>query len=266
MELNDTEVQHLAWIHSNKFTTPELFHGRFIFPKTYRHACAILRDNYFNRGLLGVTKAQSTTFQDSMYFLSPKAIRLLDQMDKILVKRTKYQIRINPYEREHDLQVQAIRSAFERNEQLGRIFWLSDFEMRAGITASVKKTFLKGELDKDRWRTTWTNLEANGRRTPDGYFETDLDGKRYGFTLEFEHVQNPEGKIGRMLEYLGESFPTALRLVVSATPENAARMTRILRSKISEKEWVRWFISDYEKAVSLPFKKIWLQLSNVKNE
>ena len=260
-DLTEKQVKHLVWIHSNKFTTPELFHKKFIFPRSYRYACKLLRMSYLRKQLLGLTKAESSTFQSSMYFLTSKSIKILDEMDKILVKRSKYQVRINPYEREHDLQVQTIRIAFEQNKELGRIFWLSDFEMRAGITVGIKKAFLNDELDKERWRSTWVSVERNGRRTPDGYFETDLDGKRYGFTLEFEHVQNPEGKIARMLEYLNDSFPTALRLMVSATPENAARMKNILRSRIPEKEWPRWFVSDLEKAVSLPFKKIWHQLS-----
>ena len=262
LEINEIETKHLTWIHSNKFTTPELFYNKFIYPKTYRMACHLLRNKYFKKGLLGVAKAESSTFQDSMYFLSTKAIQILDEKDTILVKKTNYPVKVNPYERQHDLEVQAIRVAFEKNVQLGRVFWLSDFEMRVGITPAVKKAHLKGELDKEVWRTNWTNTQIKGRRTPDGYFETDLDGKRYGFTLEYEHVQNPDAKIGRMIEYLNASFPNALRLVVSAKKENAVRMAGILRTKISERDWPRWFVSDYEKATSLPFKKIWHQLSN----
>jgi hypothetical protein len=106
------------------------------------------------------------------------------------------------------------------------------------------------------------NIQIRGRRTPDGYFEADLGGKRYGFALEYEHVRNPDAKIGRMIDYLDESFPNALRLVVSATPENAERMIGILRYKIPERERPRWFVSNFEKAVSLPFRKIWHQLNH----
>ena len=260
LEISELEGNHLSWIHSNKFTTPELFHKRFIHPKTYRQACSIMRDQYLKKGFLGMTKAEATTFQDSMYFLTTKAIQILDEDDKILVKKTNYPVKINPYERQHDLEVQAIRIAFEKNVQLERVFWLSDFEMRAGITQGVKKAFLAGDLDKEEWRSNWVNTQITGRRTPDGYFETDLDGKRYGFTLEYEHVQNPDAKIGRMIEYLKDSFPKALRLVVSANKKNAVRMMGILRAKVNERDWPRWFVSDFEKAVALPFKKIWHQL------
>jgi len=159
LEINELEAKHLTWIHSNKFTTPELFHKRFIYPKTYRQACSIMRDRYLGKGFLGITKAEATTFQDSMYFLTTKAIQILDKEEKILVKKTNYPVKINPYERQHDLEVQAIRIAFERNVQLGRLFWLSDFEMRAGITQGVKKAFLAGELDKEEWRSNWVNTQ-----------------------------------------------------------------------------------------------------------
>lgn len=262
LKLTEEESKHLVWIHSNKFTIPDLFHKRFIQPRTYRMACHILRNQYFKKGFLDITKAQGTTFQESMYYLTAGAIKILDETDKILVRSPNYPVKINPYERKHDLLVQSIRIAFETNADLGKLFWLSDFEMRGGITPAVKKTFLAGDLDKEEWRSHWVNLLIKGRRTPDGYFEADLDGKRYGFTLEFEHVQNPEGKISRMIDYLDESFPDALRLVVSDNPKNAARMINILRSKINESRRPRWFVSDYEKAISLPFKKIWHQLNH----
>lgn len=83
-----------------------------------------MRDRYLGKGFLGITKAEATTFQDSMYFLTTKAIQILDKEEKILVKKTNYPVKINPYERQHDLEVQAIRIAFERNVQLGRLFWL----------------------------------------------------------------------------------------------------------------------------------------------
>lgn len=260
--ITDEESKHLVWIHSNKFTIPELFHKRFIQPRTYRMACHVLRNQYLKKGFLEMTKAEGTTFQDSIYYLTGGTIKTLDEMNRILVRSANYPVKINPYERQHDLMVQSIRISFENNADLGKIFWLSDFEMRGGITAPIKKAFLGGELNKEEWRSNWINIQIKGRRTPDGYFEADLEGKRYGFALEFEHVQNPEGKISRMIDYLDESFPESLRLVVSANSKNAARMINILRSKINERKRPRWFVSDYEKAISLPFKKMWHQLNH----
>lgn len=225
-------------------------------------ACHVLRNQYLKKGFLEMTKAESTTFQDTLYYLTAGAIQILDEKEKILVRSTNYPVKVNPHERNHDLSVQAIRIAFENNKELGRLFWLSDFEMRSGITPAVKKTFLAGELDKEEWRSNWVNIQIKGRRTPDGYFEADLEGKRYGFILEFENVPNPEGKISRMIEYLDESFPEALRLVVSADAKNAVRMINILRSKINDREKHRWYVGDLDKAVTLPFKRIWHQINH----
>jgi hypothetical protein len=258
--MTDEEVERLCWIHSNKFVTPELFHKKFIQPKTYRMACHILRNIYLEKGFLHVTKAEGTVFQDSLYFLTTRAIQSLDARDKLLVRSVKYPVHINPYERQHDFLVQGIRIAFEGNSDLKDIFWVSDFEMRSAITPDIKRAFLAGELDKEKWRSSWKNIQFKGRRTPDGYFEVDLDGQRVEFILEFEHHPYNEKMMNRMIGYLGDSFPEALRLVVSANTKNAIRMIKGLRAKIREVERTQWFVSDFGRATTLSFKKIWHQL------
>jgi hypothetical protein len=72
--------------------------------------------------------------------------------------------------------------------------------------------------------------------------------------------------MNRMIGYLGDSFPDALRLVVSTTPKNAVRMIRGLRAKIREKEQHQWFVSDFQRATTLPFKQIWHQLDEAVEE
>ena len=39
LEINEKEVEHLVWIHSNKFTIPDVFHKKFFKAKSYRYAC-----------------------------------------------------------------------------------------------------------------------------------------------------------------------------------------------------------------------------------
>lgn len=260
LEMTETEAEHLAWIHSNKFTIPELFHRKFIHPKTYRYACHVLRNVYMEKGFLHVTKAESTVFQDSFYFLTAPTIQALDARSKMLVRSVKSPVRINPYERQHDLKVQEIRIAFEGSKDLKDIFWVSDFEMRSAITPDIKTAFLSGELDKEEWRSKWGRIQAHGRRTPDGYFEADLEGQKLEFILEFENCPYNEKMMSRMIGYLDASFPEALRLVVSANRKNAVRMIRGLRAKIKEEDRPQWFVSDLERAITLPFKKIWHQL------
>lgn len=262
--MTEMEAKHLSWIHSNKFTTVELFHKKFLVGQSARNAYYILNEYAGSpKGLLFIEKTSANN--KSIFFLSPKSIKMLNAKKMILVRNPKLAIRINQNEKIHDLSVQAIRVAFESNVDIGNVFWVSDFEMRAGITLPIKRAFEDGELDVPRWRSDWAKIHFRGRRTPDGYFEADFDGERYAFVLEFEH--NPYGgkAFNRMIGYLNESFPEALRLVVSANSKNAIRMIRNLQIRIPENDKKRWFVSDFEKATTRPFKSVWHQLDQSLN-
>jgi len=261
LEMSDKEVEHLAWIHSNKFTIPDVFGQRF-FKSSYRYACRILRKYYLDKGFLHMVKAESTTFQDSVYSLTAGAIRSLDAKNKILVRSTKYPVKVNPYEREHDIKVQEIRTAIELSEDLKEVFWVSDFEMRSGISPLVKARFIDGSLDKEKWRSNGMNPNSTGRRTPDGYFEADLEGQREAFVLEFEHHPYDDYKFNRMAWNLKHHFPDVTKLVVSADRKNALRMIKTLQTKVKNDEQNKWFVTDFEKIKTLFFKKIWHQLDH----
>jgi len=260
LKMTDEEARCLAWIHSNKFTVPELFWKKFYADKSFQYACRVLK-NYSSpeRGLLHVQKPHR--FLNSYYFLTAGAIRVLDGMNRILVRSTRYPVKINPYEREHDEMVQQVRIAFEANGDLKDVFWVSDFEMRCGITPSAKAQFLEGSLDKANWRSHWSQWRDKSRRTPDGYFEAELTGKKYGFVLEIENVPNPEWKIQIMVGYLENSFPDDFKLVVSASRPNAIRMYKALQLKVRREEQSKWFISYLERATTLPFKKVFHSLT-----
>ncbi len=261
LEMTEEEVAHLVWIHSNKFTVPELFRKKFYPQKTYRNACYFL-NKYAKSEKWFLHSEKPTQTSHTYYYLTAGAIRTLDAMDRILVRSTKYPIKINPYEREHDLKVQEVRIAFEANPDLGEIFWVSDFEMRSGITPLVKSRFLTGKLDKGRWRGSWSGARNHSRRTPDGYFEADVDGQRMSFAFEFENKPRSDGKIQDMVSYLNYSFPETSKMIVSAIEKNAVRMIRALKIKIKKNEQQKWFVSDFEKATKLPFKEIWFQLDH----
>ena len=154
---------------------------------------------------------QDNVFQRMNYFLTGNAIRTLDVNNKVLVRSTKYPVKINPKEKEHDLLVQTIRISFEASEQLKSIFWVSDFELRSGISPSIKAEFYEGKLDKEKWRTNGFNPNPKGRRTPDAYFEADLDGQRMGFTLEYEHCTYGDKKITDMVDNLKDGYPHAFK-------------------------------------------------------
>lgn len=260
LQITEKEAEHLAWLHSNKFTTPELFWKKFYPAISFQYACRVLK-NYSSpeKGLLHIHKPHR--FLNSYYFLTGGAIRLLDERNQILVRSTKYPVKINPYEREHDLMVQRIRIAFEANPDLSNVFWVSDFEMRSGITPAVKARFLEGGLEKARWRGNWSEERNKGRRTPDGYFEADIDGHRYEFVLELENTPRSERKIYEMVEYLNDSFPDGYKLVVSANDKNTVRMFNALRVIVRKSEQAKWFVSNFERATTQPFKGIFHQLN-----
>jgi hypothetical protein len=259
LPMTDAQAEQLAWIHSNRFTVPELYHRKFMPAQTYRNACHLLKK--YNSPEVGfLHKIQENVFQRANYFLTAGAIRTLDAQNRILVRNTRYPVKINPMEKKHDLSVQAIRIVFEASEELKGIFWVSDFEMRSGITPLVKADFLSGALDKEKWRSHGFNPNPKGRRTPDGYFEADVEGQRLAFVLEFENHPYSDGMVARMAEYLSDEYPQAYRLVVSATYKNALRMIQALKSKVRSSEQPKWFVSDFQKATSKPFKEVWHQI------
>ena len=257
LEINDTEAEHLAWIHSNKFTIPQLFHKKFYPQGTYRNACYVL-SKYVKKGFLLFEK--ENMFAHNFYFLTLAAIRTLDETGQMIVMCRKHPIRINHYERKHDLMVQELRIAIEACPDLVDIFWVSDFEMRSGITPRTKAEFQSGELVQDWRRRAYERAKSLVRRTPDGYFEADFQGDRRAFTLEFERTAYSRKMIDRMVYNLDDSFPYAYRLVVSETESHAIRMILNLPSWLREEKRKMWFVSDFERVTTLPFEKCWHQL------
>ena len=259
-EMTDIEMEHLVWIHSNKFTTPELFYKKFLPNQTSRNAYKILK-KYTSpeRDLLHVLK--TPIGNSNLFFLTAGALRTLDENNKILVRSNKYPVKINTHEKEHDVMVQTIRITFESLEELKDIFWVSDFEMRSGITPSIKAEYLEGKLNKERWRSNGANPNPRGRRTPDGYFEADIEGRRVAFALELENHHYNDVILQRMTENLKGGFPRALKLIVSATHGNEVRMIRSLQTRIKPDEQPQWFVSDFERVTTKPFKKCWHQLN-----
>ena len=259
LEINDTEAQHLAWIHSNKFTIPELFQKKFYPQGTYRNACYVL-SKYVKKGFLLFDKPNM--FAHNFYFLTIQAIRTMDETGQMIVMGRKHPIRINPYERQHDLMVQELRITLEATPSLEDIFWVSDFEMRAGITPRTKAEFLNGELERN-WRVrAYERAKSLVRRTPDGYFEADFQGERRAFVLEFERTAYNWNMVKRMVYNLDDAFPHAWRLVVSETYPHAWRMIRNLQAWVMERDRSKWFVSDFGRVTTRPFEKVWFQINH----
>ena len=62
-----------------------------------------------------------------------------------------------------------------------------------------------------------------------------------------------------MVNYLNYSFADTTKMVVSASEKNAIRMIRALQIKVRKSEQEKWFVSDFEKAVTLPFNEVWFR-------
>ncbi len=258
LRINDLETQHLAWIHSNKFTVPGLFQKKFFFQNTYRNACYVL-NKYAQKGFLHMEKPNM--FMNNFYYLTVEAIRTLDGIGAMMTRTTKHPIRINHYERTHDLMVQELRIVIESSPELQDVFWLSDFEMRSGITPPMKHRFVDGTLEEEWKRWSWDHAKQLVRRTPDGYFEADIEGKRYEFVLEFERATYNQMKIMDMVWHLTDDFPDTYRLIVSETEKNARRMVRHLQGRLKKDQWREWYISDFKRVTTRPFRKAWHNLA-----
>ncbi len=259
LEMTSQESEHLIWIHSNKFTTPELFYKKFLSDRSSRTAYNTLnRYASFEKGFLHVMK--TPVANSNFFFLTAGALRCLDENKRVLVRSVRYPVKINPREREHDFKVQAIRIALEASNELKDVFWVSDFEMRSGITPVIKAEYLEGKLDVERWRSNGSNPNPVGRRTPDGYFEADVENRRIGFVLEFENQHYNEQIMNRMTGNLKDRFPDALKLIVTVNANSAVRMIRVLQNKIKSAEQHQWFISDFDKVTTMSFRRCWHQL------
>jgi hypothetical protein len=261
MEMTDQEAEHLIWIHSNKFTTPELFYKKFLSDRSSRTAYNTLnRYSSPEKGFLHILK--TPVANSNFYFLTAGALRSLDEQRRVLVRSTRYPVKINPREREHDFKVQVIRIALEASNDLKDIFWVSDFEMRSGITPAIKAEYLEGILDVERWRSNGMNPNLKGRRTPDGYFEADVENRRIGFALEFENQHYNERIVDRVTGNLKDVFPNALKLIVAADGRGAVRMIKVLQNKIRNTEQHQWFVSDFNKVTTMSFRRCWHQLDH----
>ena len=259
LDMTEKEIEHLGWIHSNKFTIPRLFQKKFFPQNTYRAACYVL-NKYAKKGFLLFEKPNM--FAHNFYYLTVEGIRTLDAMGAAPIRTTKHTIRINPYERQHDLMVQELRIVLEAALELEDIFWVSDFEMRAGITPRTKAEFLAGELQEGWRRRSWERAKSQVRRTPDAYFEADFEGERTPFVLEYEHTAYNHKMVRNMVWYLSDSFPYAKRLIVSETEKHAIRMFRNMEFWIKEDKRPQWYISDFVKVTNTTFTQSWRQLSH----
>ncbi len=273
IELTAKDEIKLAYIQSNKFITLKSYHRKFLKAKTEVAAWYQL-EKFCKLDPPFLERLRGNHFEERYYIPKPAALKYLDQKNLILVRSPRFQSQLRGQSYEHDCRVTSLRIALEENQDLKNIFWVSDFELRSGITPEIKAKFMEGRLNKISWRYNrnkeiglikQTESREGGPknqypRTPDGYFEADLEGRREAFVLEYIHQHYSRGVMDKMVYQLSfdPTFSKSHKLIVCRTGEDAEAVIPKLRERVKEKE--KWFVGDYDRAVREPFKKIWFHL------
>ena len=169
-------------------------------------------------------------------------------------------------ETEHHHCVNNIRITIE--QAFPKLFWLSDMEMRSGVTRLDKKKFasLPTFEEKDRFYKAWRPKgKSLFERTPDGYFEVIQEGYWYPYVLEYENYPYNRDQIFAVLNGLEKDFPKTKKLIVSATMKNGLRLSDHLLKYATLPDFrdrrkrpvdiSRWYWGVYDQVVSLPFEK-----------
>ena len=246
----------LAYIHSNKFITTNLFQLKFHPNHSLWTACLHL-NRLVDKGL--VLRSRNLPNEDSFYCLTRTALKHLSGLARILISPEVRSPHINLFEREHDKRVLAMRIQIEEAGGLEGLTWLSDYEMRCGLRMEWKKALTQGR----GWDLAGAKLHRVHDRTPDGYFEATVDGKVFGFALEYEHTAYNRDKMVGMVLNLTRDFPRAFRLVVSRDKAHALRMLAGLETflKSDPRNKGLWGFSFYEKVTRLPFQRVpWINM------
>lgn len=254
--LKPRDVDTLAYIHSNKFITTNLFHRKFHPNHSLWTACLHL-NRLAEQGW--VLRSRKLPNEDSFYCLTRPALKHLSGLARILISPEVRSPRINPFEREHDKRVMTMRIQIEEAGGLEGLTWLSDYEMRCGLRMDWKKALTQGR----GWNLAGAKLHRVHDRTPDGYFEAVIEGKVHAFALEYEHTAYNRDKMTGMVLNLTRDFPGAYRLVVSRDKEHALRMIEGLETflKSDPRDRGLWAFSFFEKVVRLPFRRVpWVNL------
>lgn len=254
--LEPKDLDSLAYIHSNKFITARLYHRKFHSHQSYKTATLHLNALENQGWLLKTRKFQN---DDAYFCLTRPAMNQLSGLARILTSPEVRSPHINPFEREHDKRVVSMRVQIEQEGGLKGLTWLSDYEMRCGLKMIWKKALVEGR----GWDLAGAKLHRVYHRTPDGYFEADIEGRGYAFVLEYEHSAYNRDKMAAMILNLTRDFPTAFRLVVSRDKAHALRMLEGLETFLKGDPRNRnlWGFSFFEKVDRLPFIRVpWINM------
>jgi hypothetical protein len=209
------------------------------------------------RGL--VLKVRKFQNDDTYFYLARPTLKHLSDLARILTSPEIRSPHINPFEKDHDKRVLSMRVQIEQEGGLKGLTWLSDYEMRCGLRMDWKRALAEGR----GWDLAGAKLHRVHQRTPDGYFEAEIDGRPYAFVLEYEHTSYNREKMSGMVLNLTRDFPEAFRLVVSRDKAHAIRMMNGLETFLQGdlQERTLWGFSFFEKVDRVPFLRVpWAKL------
>ena len=236
--IHDETRKLLAWIHSNKAITAKHYRLRFKPEFTLQNA-GIKLIRLVEKGYLHRSKAFLNS--DSFFSLTDRALKELKEGGLVILSPAGREPKVNVFEKEHDNRVVNIRIAFER-AKLDHFLWLSDYEMRCGLTLEKKKALARGKAVGLQSRKE----TAGNKSVPDGYFECRLKNKVWSFLLEYEHKAYSREKITTKFNSLYRGFPEAIKLVVAATPERTAFLKAAFGRFLSDPDdRAAWVFTDY---------------------
>lgn len=246
----------LAYIHSNRTITIDLFKAKYFPNKTYHRAWQLIRLYYRKNYLFS---KHENKFKPAVFGLTQAALSEMVSKGFILAKRVR-PVKIYFKHESHHEAVTLIRIRMESNPDFTDVFWLSDFEIKRGISKEAKWKFHR-ELDSTEARLeylkTWRSVKY--KRDPDGCFDAINNGKVESYVLEYEHGEYSRQTIMEMINGLEYSFRGAGKLIVCRTPERESGLRKILVQTMDtvkgrKFEHAKWMTSSLAGATTLPFK------------
>ena len=257
--MNSLRGEHykmLAYIHSNRTITIELFKEKFFPGKTYQRAWQLIgllkRKNY-------LFSKHENKFKPAVFGLTQEALSEMVSKGFLLAKRVR-PVRIYFGHEAHHEAVTRLRIKIEGDPAFSDVFWLSDFEIKQGMSKEAKWKFRELETAEERLEFIKTWKKIKYKRDPDGYFDALVGNDEVeSYVLEYEHQEYSRTTILGMINGLEDSFRGAGKLVVCKTPEREDGFRKILVQTMDSIkgrrfDYDKWMTSSIEKATTQPFK------------
>jgi len=253
--------------------TPRLFHLKFMPNKTYFRALQLL--NLYRKKEY-VRFIEFRDFTNKAAILTRKALKEIHEK-RLTILTNLNEVKVSFKAMEHHERVIHLRIALEKNPTFTDLLWVSDFEMACGIEPALKFKYrnlsVEERIVSDRKFRPKKTGKGYKKRIPDGYFEAIRNGLVEAYVFEYENSKYSFGQIKDVVVKLEKDYPTARKLIVSRTAENAARMNNAIWYFMHESKFAQrggrpslWFTTDYDHALSKTLETNFRKLRNPNQE